>query len=172
MDRLEAVAARVRVEERQLLLAVHHVVGVVDVEHDRRRRRRIALAEEIDEAGADLVRRLRIGEVLEPRDRRLTGQVVAALGRTLAGDQQRGVVAQRVEIIGILVAGRDRHHARRHHCTVAVDDEQWVARVGERIGDHGGEAQAAGRLTQHNEAAVRGKVAGIPRGCERLARDG
>ena len=39
VDRLEAMTAGVGVEQRQLLAAVHHVVGVVDVEHDRRGRR-------------------------------------------------------------------------------------------------------------------------------------
>ena len=34
MDRLEAMCTRVRIEQRQLLLAVHQIVGVVDVEHD------------------------------------------------------------------------------------------------------------------------------------------
>ena len=35
MDRLEAVATRMRVEQRELLAAVHEIVRVVDVEHDR-----------------------------------------------------------------------------------------------------------------------------------------
>ena len=137
-----------------------------------RRRRRVAPAEQIDEAGADLVERPRIGEVLEPRDGRLARNVVTALGRTLAGDQQGRIVAQRIEIVGVLVAGRDRHHARRHHRAVAVDDEQLVARIGQRVGDHGGKAETPRRLAQHDEAAVRGEVAGILRGCERLPRDG
>jgi hypothetical protein len=39
---------------------------------------------------------------------------------------------------GILVAGGDRHHACGHHRTIGVDDEQRVARVGERVSDHRG----------------------------------
>jgi len=34
VDRLEAGAVVVRVEQRQLLLAVHGIIRVVDVEHD------------------------------------------------------------------------------------------------------------------------------------------
>ena len=64
-------AARVGVEQRQLLLAVHQVVGVVDVEHDRGRRAGVAAAEQIDEAGADPIQRPGIGEVLQARDGRL-----------------------------------------------------------------------------------------------------
>ncbi len=168
VDRLEACAARVGVEQRQLLLAVHHVVGVVDVERDRRWRAGVAAAEQIDEAGADPVQRPGVGEVLQARDGRLAGQVVAAVRRTLAGDQQRRVAPQRVEVVGVLVAGGDRHHARCHHRPIGVDDEQRVALIGERIGDHGGEVEATGRLAQHHKPAVRGEVAGVPRSCERL----
>ena len=42
VDRLEASAPRVGLEQRQLLLAVHQVVGVVDVEHDRCRQAGVA----------------------------------------------------------------------------------------------------------------------------------
>jgi hypothetical protein len=38
VDRLEAMTASVRVEHAELLAAVHEVAGVVDVEHDDRRR--------------------------------------------------------------------------------------------------------------------------------------
>ena len=166
------MAARVGVEQRQLLLAVHHVVGVVDVEHDRGRRAGVAAAEQIDEAGADPVQRAGVGEVLQARDGRLARNAAAGLRRTLAGDHQRGIVAQRIEVVGILVAGGDRHHARRHHRPIGVDDEQRVAPVGQRIGDHRGEVETTGRLAQHHKAAVRGEVAGVLRGCERLGPDG
>lgn len=78
----------------------------------------------------------------------------------------------RVVIISGGVAGCDRHHARRRHRAVAVDDEQLVARVWQRVGDDGGKAETSCRLAQHDEAAIRGEVASILRGCERLPRDG
>ena len=83
-----------------------------------------------------------------------------------------GSVTQRVEIVGVLVAGCDRHHARRHHRAVAVDDEQLVARIGERIGDCAGKAETPCRFAQYDEAPIRREVACILRGCERLPRDG
>src|SRR5690606_8549724 len=52
-DRLEAGAVVMRIEQRQLLLAVHGIVRVVDVEHDARRRAGEAAAVEIDLAEAD-----------------------------------------------------------------------------------------------------------------------
>ena len=151
---------------------MHEVVGVVDVELDGLRRRRVAAAEQIDETDADPVQRLDVSEVLQPRDRRLARNIVAAFGRAVAGDQQRGIVTQRIEIVAILVARRDRHHARRDHCRIGVRDEQRIARVGERPGDHIGHAQPQRRLTQHDQAAVRCEIAGVQRGCERLAGDG
>ena len=98
--------------------------------------------------------------------------IAAGLRRTLARDHERGIVAQRIEVVGILVAGGDRHHACGHHRAIGVDDEQRVARVGKRIGDHRSEVEATGRLAQHDEPAVRGQAAGVLRGCERLGPDG
>lgn len=74
-------------------------------------------------ADADPVERLDVGDVLEPRDGRLAGNIVPAFGRAVAGDQQRRIMAQRVEIVGVLVASRDGHHARRDHGGVGVRDE-------------------------------------------------
>ena len=160
----------VGVEQRQLLLAVHHVGGVVSVEHDRGRRAGIAAAEQVDEAGADPVQR-GVGEVLQARDGGLARDAAAGLRRTLARDHQRGIVARRIEIVGILVASGDRHHARGHHRPIGMDDQERIAPVGKRVGDHPGEVETAGRLAQHHKPAV-GQVAGVLRGCERLGPDG
>ena len=86
VDRLEARAIVVRVEEREFLLAVHRIVGVVDVEHDAPRRAREAAAVEIDLAEADTGERTPVGQVLQPGQRRLAHQVAAALGCAADGD--------------------------------------------------------------------------------------
>ena len=95
VDRLEAGAVVVRVEQRQLLLAVHGIVGVVDVEHDARWRPREAPAVEIDLAETDAGERTPVGEVLQPRQRRLAHQVGAALRCPADRDLQCGIGAQR-----------------------------------------------------------------------------
>ena len=51
VDRKEAAGIVMRVEQRQLLVAVHRVAGVVDVERDRRRRDREGAAEDVDQGG-------------------------------------------------------------------------------------------------------------------------
>ena len=66
MDRLEARAIVVRVEEREFLLAVHGIVGVVDVEHDVSGWSLEAPAIEINPTDPDAGQRTPVGEVLEP----------------------------------------------------------------------------------------------------------
>ena len=53
VDRQKAALIVVGIEERQLLVAVNHVDRVVDVEHDRLGRRRVAGAVEIDHHAAE-----------------------------------------------------------------------------------------------------------------------
>ena len=77
-------------------------------------------------ADADLIERARVGDVLQARDGRLAGKAVAALRRAVAGEHQTRVEAQVVEIVGILMARRGRHHARGHHGAVAVGDEELI----------------------------------------------
>ena len=150
-----------RVEERQLLLAVHEIVGVVDVEHDALGRRRVAPAEEIDEADADPFERAPVSEVLEPRQRRLAHQIEAALGRS---GRRRSAARDRCAAHRgrrILMAGRDRHHARRHHLGVGVDDAHRIAVVGERRGDASARPSRSAISRKHDDTAVRGQQAGI-----------
>ena len=71
---------------------------------------------------------------------------MTALRRTFTGDQQRGIVAQRIEIVAILVTSGDCHHARRHHRAIGVDNEQRVARVRQRVRYQGGETEAPSRF--------------------------
>jgi hypothetical protein len=48
VDRLEAVAARMGIEEDEFLLAMRRIVRVVDIQHDAARHGREAVAEQID----------------------------------------------------------------------------------------------------------------------------
>ena len=73
---LEAGGAGVRIEHRQLLLAVGGIVGVVDVERDPLGWFRPAAAEQIDEAEPDLDQRPPVGQVLKPGQRRDRKSVV------------------------------------------------------------------------------------------------
>jgi hypothetical protein len=171
LDRLETGGADMRIEERELLLAVRGIVGVVDIEHDVLRHALPALAEQVDEPQSDTFERAPVGQVLEPGQRRLAHQIEAGLGRATAGELERRIGAQRIEVVAVLIAGRDRHHARRRHVGVAVDDARGIAIVGQRRGNDVGEAKPQRDLAQDDDAAVRGHQASIEGGCERLARD-
>ena len=171
MDRLEAGAIVVCVEQRQLLLAVNRIVCVVDVEHDARRRSSEAAAKDIDLAKPDPRQRSPAGEVLQSRQRRLAHQVGAGLRASADGDLQRGIGAQRIDVVAVLVAGSDHQHPRRHHLGVAVPDAGRIALVTERGGDRRGKRQPLGDLPQYDQAAVRRQAPGIERGCERLGLD-
>jgi hypothetical protein len=103
---------------------------------------------------------------------RLAGQAVPAFRLAVAGEHQGRIEAQGVEVVGILMARRDRHHAGGHHGAVAVGDEQLIARVGHRVGHHRGHAGAQCALAQHDQASVGGEIAGVLRRCERLVPQG
>ena len=172
MNRLEAGAIVVSVEEGEFLLTVHRIVGVVDVENDAPRRTCEAPAIQIDLAEPDPGQRAPIGKVLEPRQGRLAHEVSAGHGAATDGNLQRRIGAQCVDVVAILVAGRDHQHARLHHLGIAVLDASGIAFVAQTSGDRLGHAKACCDLAQHNHAAIRRQATGIERGCERLTRNG
>ena len=98
-------------------------------------------------------------------------EMVGWLRRAVASYLQRRIVAQRIEVVGILVAAGDGDHARRHHVGIRVCDKQRIARVGQRCGDGLRQPEPARRLTKHDRAAVGAEVSGITRGCELFACD-
>ena len=106
VDRLEAGAVVVRIEQCQLLLAVRGIIGVVDVEHNAVWRPHKASAIKIDLAEADACERAPVGQILEPRQRRLAHQVGVALGRPADCDFQGGIPLESIDIVTILVTGR------------------------------------------------------------------
>ncbi len=81
VDRLEAAAVVIGVEQRQLLAAVNPVFGVVDVEQDAARHLLEAVAEQLHHRRHHPLERRRTGQVLQPADGRLRAQIGAALGQ-------------------------------------------------------------------------------------------
>ena len=161
----------VRVEQRQLLLTVHGIVRVVDVEHDALGRPCEAAAVEVDLAKADTGERAPVGKVLQSRERRLTHQIGAALWATADRDLQSRIRAQRIDVVAILVAGGNHQHPRPRHIGIAMTDPGRIAVIAEGGADRLGQTQARLDLTQDDETAVRRQAAGIERGCEQLGLD-
>ena len=71
VDRLEATAVVIGVEQRELLTAVNPVLGVVDVEQDALGDLFEAVAEQLDHRRHHALERDRAGQVLKPRHGRL-----------------------------------------------------------------------------------------------------
>jgi hypothetical protein len=71
MDGQEAPAVVMRVEQRELLTAMHLVLGVVDIEHDALRHLGEAVAEQLDHGSHHPLQRGGAGQVLKPRHGRL-----------------------------------------------------------------------------------------------------
>jgi hypothetical protein len=71
VDRQKTAFVIVRVEQRQLLLAVHHIEGVVDVQRHRLRRTAVTPAPQIHHGVAQPQQGAQVGRVFEPRDGRL-----------------------------------------------------------------------------------------------------
>ena len=106
MDRHETVLVEVGVEERQLLMPVHRITGVVDVEEDSRGRSPVGTDKGLAHCVCDPIE-VGPGEgVLQPRERRLAGQGFVP-GKSAAGHLQDRIEAQPVGIVGVFVAAGD-----------------------------------------------------------------
>ena len=92
VERQEAIVIVVAVEEAPLLMAVHRIVGGVDIEHDLLRRRREGGDVGLDQNPVDGPGPGPLGPVLEATQSRRAGQHPVALGRRLQGQ----VMAQAV----------------------------------------------------------------------------
>ena len=111
VDGQEAAPVVMGVEERQLLVAVHGIAGVVDVEGDGGGRGGEAATEDVDQRRRH-ARHLDAGRcVLQAAHGRLGTEVAAAFWRPARGQLEQRVGAEGVAVVGILVAAGDRQHA-------------------------------------------------------------
>ena len=172
VDRQEAAAVVVGVEQGQLLAAVDPILGVVDVEHDPPRHLVEAVAEQLDHRRHHALERDRSGQVLEPAHGRLGAQIGAALGQPADRHLERRIGAQRVAVVGILVAGRDQQRPEADHLGEPVLDPLRRPRVLDAARQTLGDPEPTLDLGQHQHAAVRGQPAAVERDLHRLAGDG
>ena len=88
------------------------------------------------------------------------------------GELEQRVRAERVAVVGILIAAGNRQHAEAQHGGERVDDLCLIAPVADAACQRVGEAEAALRLAQQDEPAVRRDQAAIEGGGHLLALDG
>ena len=172
VDRQEAARVVVGVEQRELLMPVHDIAGVVDVQSDGRRRDGVAGAVHLDHHPPEADQVAQAGGVLQPRDGGLAHQVHAALGQASAGELEGGIGAQVVEVVGVLITAGDRQDAGEHDLGQRMHDPALVSPIRDHCCELLGDAQPPRRLSEEQDAAVRGRASTIEGGCELLAPNG
>ena len=172
VDRQEAALVVVGVEQRELLMAMNDVERVVDVERHAFGRRGIARQPKIDQGLAEADDGAQIRQVLGPRQGRLRAQIQTGVGQPPAGELEGRIAAQPVEIVGVLVAARDREDAGAQDVGHGVGDPVRITRIADHRGKPLGQAQAPLGRGQQHDAAVRGDPSAVERGCDLFASNG
>jgi hypothetical protein len=127
-DRLEAILIMMRIEQAQLLAAMHSIEGVVDIERDAARHLAEALAIVIDHGSSHAQQGAGIGQVLQARDGRLRAQI-GVVGQTAHRQFEHWIATQAVGIVAVLVARRDHQHAGADDLVQFVPDPLRGTRV-------------------------------------------
>jgi hypothetical protein len=172
VDRQEAPAIVVGVEERELLAAVDAVLGVVDVEHDAMRHLLEAVAEQLDHGRHHPLEGGDVGQVLEPAHGRLRAQVRPGLGRPAGGHLEGRIGAERVAVVGVGVAGGDQQHPEADHLGDSVKDLVRRPRVLDAAGEALRDPEPALDVREQQDAGIRGQVTAVEGGTHRFAGDG
>ena len=112
------------------------------------------------------------GQVLEPAHGRLRAQIGAALGQPADRHLEGRIGAQRVAVVGVLVAGGDQQRPEADHLGEPVLDPIGRPRVLDAARQALGNAEATLDLGEHQHPAVRGQAPGVERDLHRLAGNG
>jgi hypothetical protein len=128
VDRQEAAFVIMGIEQRQLLMAVHDIAGVVDIGDDGRRLAIVGRYPLIDQCIREADSILQGRRVLQPRQGRLRAEVRTGVGKPPAGELERRISAQEIQIVGIFIAARNGEDAGPDH-------------VGQRMSDTNGHLQ-------------------------------
>ena len=79
--------------------------------------------------------------ILQPRQRRLGTQIPARIRQATAGELERWIAPQMIEVVGVLVAGADREHASAEHIDKTVNDPRRIAPIREHPGQIDGQTE-------------------------------
>jgi len=150
---------------------VDPVFGIVDVEHDPPRHLGEAVAEQLDHRHHHAFERHAAGQVLQPAHGRLRAQIGGALGQPADRHLEGRIGAQRVAVVGVLVAGRDEQRPEADHLREPVLHPLGRPRVLEAARQALGNVEASLDLGEHQHPAVRGQAPGVERDLHRLAGD-
>ena len=122
------------VPERQLLIPMDDITGVIDIQCHRLRFNRIAGAVNADHRGHHAHQFAGRRGILPPAHGRLADQPGASTRQLAKRQTEAGIIAQRVEVVGVLVAAADRKDTRSQDVGYRVDHPRRIARVGNARG--------------------------------------
>jgi hypothetical protein len=169
VDRQEAACPVVTVPQRKLLVAVNHIAGVVDVQRHRRGFGRIARAVNRDHRPHQPCQLARGRGVLPPAHRRLTGKTRSRTRQLAKRQAEARIIAQSIEVVGILVAAGDRQHPCPQDVIKRMDHPGRIARVGDAGSKFRADPHLAFSLRQQQHPTVRGQPTAVKCGCDFLA---
>ena len=134
---------------------MHHVTGVVDVQHHTIRRGGIAVHPLIDQSIGQPDRIADCRSVLQPGEGWLRGQIRTRLGQVPAGELEGRIRPQRAEVVAILIAARDGEDAGADHVRHSMPDAGWSAPVWNETSEPLGDPEPALGLGEEHDATVR-----------------
>ena len=103
---------------------------------------------------------------------RLRAELGARLGQAAHRHLERRIVAQRIAVVGIRVAGGDQQSPVADHLGKAVPHPLGRPWIGDAAGQPLGDPELALDLGQHQHAGIRGQPTAIEGNVNRLAGDG
>ena len=152
-DRQILILIIVSMKHDQLLLAMRGVVEGVDVEREMAWRLIERLDEQVDQHVAQPPQVGDRDSVLEPRERRLAGEV-GVVGQAVGDELEDGVRPQRVVVVLILVVGQDAVDPLPNHGQQRVLDEGGIPPVLEGGGELLGEPDPLVELADRQQPGV------------------
>ncbi len=167
-DRLKAIFVVMRIEQSQLLAAMHRVERVVNIERDPFGNLPEGLAIKIDHGAAHAQQRAGVGQVFQSRDRRLRAQF-AIRWREIERHLEHGIAAKTGGVVAVFIARRDHQQPKANDVGERMRDQIGRSRVFDARRDAIGDAKALLHLAQNHNPAVRRQQTAIEFGDDCLA---
>ena len=172
MDRKEAALVIMRIEQRQLLMTMRDIAGIIDIERDGLRRRGVTGAIKIDEDAAQFHYFAQGRRVLPTRHGGLRTQVGSRIGQSPAGKLEGWILAQMIEVVRILVAAGDGENASAKDTAQRMGDQQGIARISDDGGEFVRHSEPPFGLPQQHHARIRRDAPAVESGGNLLAANG
>src|SRR6201990_2174686 len=169
VDGQEAALIVMRVEHRQLLMAMHDIEGIVDVQRYRGGRLVIAAAIQRHHGPHQPDHLAQARRILATRHGWLRAQIAPAIRQVTAGKFEGGITPQIIEFVGIFVAAGNGQYASAQDVGKRMNNPRRVAPIGDLRSKPVGDSHAPLRQGQQHHAAVRTDAPAIERGGDLLA---